>query len=171
MSCHITELCKLFWAFWAFIGLVVFVCLDMVLKTADFAENLITAIFIAYEDLIHTLSDWIPIVRHGVVAEVDWHHVVLWFFRNGLFQNTTCLLILWLFFLCLLLLNSHLLLHIQHRQLGRASFWLCPGSMNTFASINWLDILVRHIRKLARHIHSWMSKIEVKLRLLFNHGR
>ena len=51
--------------------------LDMVLKTADFAENLITAIFIAYEDLIHTLSDWIPIVRHGVVAKVDRHHVML----------------------------------------------------------------------------------------------
>ena len=45
--------------------------LDMVLKTADFAENLITAIFIAYEYLIHTLGDWIPIVRHGVVAKVD----------------------------------------------------------------------------------------------------
>ena len=43
----------------------------MVLKTADFAENLIAALFVAYKDLIHTLSDWITVVSHGVVAKVD----------------------------------------------------------------------------------------------------
>ena len=45
--------------------------LDVVLKTADFAENFITALFVAYKDLIHTLSDWIPVIGHGVVAKVD----------------------------------------------------------------------------------------------------
>ena len=94
MPRHVTQLGKFLPTGRAFVGLIVAVCLNVVLEATNFAEYFFAVVDVTYEELVHTLCYWVTVIRHGVLAKVNRHHVVLRLLRNLLLKYTTCLWLL-----------------------------------------------------------------------------